>query len=204
MIIAPDVPPLVTGDAGRLQQVLLNLMTNAVRFTPAGRVVLRVELPAGSAAPSKQGATWVHFSVTDTGLGIPSELEATIFERFAPSDSFSPRKFGGSGLELAISKRLVDLMRGEIGARSLPDAGSEFLVVLPFAADGTPPPAPASVPHGLHVVALDDLAGALEQLGQRNPLHARRLPCHGRDLKLHQPGHELLELIGDGPKAAHP
>ncbi len=160
MIIATDVPPIVTGDSARLHQVLLNLMTNAVRFTPAGRVVLRVELPAGSSAPSKQGATWVHFSVTDTGPGIPPELEATIFDRFAPSDSFSPRKFGGSGLELAISKRLVELMGGKIGARSLPDAGSEFWVVLPFAADGSPPPTAPVVPAGLHVVVLDDLAAS--------------------------------------------
>lgn len=161
LIVAPDVPLAVKGDDARLQQVLLNLMTNAVRFTPSGRVVLRVELPSGSTAPAKNGSTWLHFSVSDTGPGIPPEMEATIFERFAPSDSFSPRKFGGSGLELAISKRLVELMGGKIGARSLPESGSEFWVVLPLAADAMPtPPRPAPASDGLHVVVLDDLAAS--------------------------------------------
>lgn len=160
LIVAPDVPLAVKGDDARLQQVLLNLMTNAVRFTPSGRVVLRVELPSGSTAPAKNGSTWLHFSVSDTGPGIPPEMEATIFDRFAPSDSFSPRKFGGSGLELAISKRLVELMGGTIGARSLPESGSEFWVVLPLAADGMPAPARPVAPAGLHLVVLDDLAAS--------------------------------------------
>ncbi len=160
LIVAPDVPLAVKGDDARLQQVLLNLMTNAVRFTPSGRVVLRVELPSGSTAPAKNGSTWLHFSVSDTGPGIPPEMEATIFDRFAPSDSFSPRKFGGSGLELAISKRLVELMGGTIGARSLPESGSEFWVVLPLAADGMPAPVRPVAPAGLHLVVLDDLAAS--------------------------------------------
>jgi len=158
MIVAPDLPVAVTGDAAHLKQVLINLMRNAVRFTPSGRVVLRAELPQGSAAPSKQGGTWLHFSISDTGPGIPHEMEATIFERFAPSGTSSPRKFGGSGLELAISKRLVELMGGQIGARSLPDSGSEFWVVLPLTLDPNPPIRVPSHPEDLHVVLLDDQA----------------------------------------------
>ena len=160
LIVAPDVPLQVVGDAVRLRQILLNLMSNAVKFTASGRVVLRVELPQGSAGTSKEGMTWLHFSVSDTGTGIPEELQATIFDRPAKSDAPSPRKFGGSGLELAISKRLVELMGGRIGARSLPEGGSEFWVVLAFSIDQGQVPAVPARPDGMHVVVLDDLAAA--------------------------------------------
>ena len=157
LIITPDIPLHVSGDAARLRQILINLMANAVKFTASGRVVLRVELSAGSAAASKQGAAWLHFSVSDTGAGISEEVLATIFDRFAPSDSPSPRTFGGTGLALPICKRLVELMGGHIGARKLPDSGSEFWVVLPLTPDKTQL-APAAAPDNLHVVVLDDLS----------------------------------------------
>ncbi len=159
LLVAPDVPTRVIGDAERLHQILLNLVANAVKFTDHGRIVLRVELPPGSMAPFKPGATWLHFSVSDTGRGIPAEMLGTIFNRFVPADS-SPRKFGGSGLELAISKRLVELLGGKIEARSLPDSGSEFLTALPLMADTTPAPLRVVPPAGLHVVVLDDLGAA--------------------------------------------
>ena len=160
LIIAPDVPLAVSGDAARLRQILLNLMSNAVKSTASGRIVLRVELPQGSAGISKQGATWLHFSVSDTGLGITEEMQATLFERSPDSDVASTRQTGGSGLELAISKRLVDLMGGQIGARSLPEGGTEFWVTLalPASKDLAPPATPAAP--GLHVVVLDDLTAA--------------------------------------------
>ncbi|MDO8540159.1 MAG: response regulator [Opitutaceae bacterium] len=159
LIVAADVPLHVTGDAARLRQILLNLMSNAVKFTASGRVVLRVETTPGAASGSKAGGTWLHFSVSDTGAGIPEELQSTIFDRSAPSDALSPRKFGSSGLQLVISKRLVDLMGGQIGARSLPEGGSEFWVALALPADPSQPPAPPP-PEGLHVVVLDDLAAS--------------------------------------------
>ena len=160
LIIAPDAPAVVSGDAARMRQILLNLMANAVKFTASGRIVLRVELPQGSAAASRQGGTWVHFSVSDTGVGIPEELRATIFERLGDSDTTSARKFGGSGLELAISKRLVELMGGQIGARSLPEGGLEFWVVLPLGVEQSPaPPGPGAF-DGLHVAVLDELAAS--------------------------------------------
>ncbi|MBI5691270.1 MAG: response regulator [Verrucomicrobia bacterium] len=160
LIIPPDVPAQVSGDAARLRQVLFNLMANAVRFTAIGRVVLRVSLPPGSATASPQGATWLHFTVSDTGSGIPEDMQATLFDRFSPADSQSTRRFGGSGLDLAIAKRLVELMGGKIGVRNLPETGAEFWVVLPIATDPNPvisgPPAVA----GAHVVILDDLAAS--------------------------------------------
>ncbi len=160
LIVAPGVPEQVSGDATRLRQILLNLMSNSVRFTPSGRVVLRVELPQGSKAATPGGATWMHFSVSDTGPGIPEQQHATIFDRFAQSDSPSPRKFGGSGLDLAISKRLVELMGGKIGVRGLPESGSEFWVIVPLVADHAESPAPPPARKGLHAVVLDDLAAS--------------------------------------------
>ena len=162
LIIAPDTPLMVTGDAARLRQFLLNLLSNAVRFTSVGRVVLRVELPqsSGTASGFPQNTTWLHFSVSDTGAGIPEEMHATIFDRFAQSDSPSPRKFGGSGLELAISYKLVELMGGKMGVRSLPESGTEFWALLPLGSEKEQP-APSAAPRkGLQVVVLDDVAAA--------------------------------------------
>ncbi len=160
LIIAPDVPLDVTGDAARLRQILLNLMSSAVKSTASGRIVLRVELPQGSAGVSKQGATWLHFSVSDTGSGIPEEMQATLFDRSVESDAASTRRTGGSGLELAISKRLVELMGGQIGARTLPEGGSEFWVTLALPAGKEPAAAATPAAPGLHVVVLDDLTAA--------------------------------------------
>ncbi len=159
LIVAPDVPLQVSGDAARVRQILFNLMSNAVKFTARGRVVLRVELSQGSVATSKNGATWLHFSVSDTGAGIPEAVQSTIFDRNADADATS-RKFGGSGLELAISKRLVELMGGQIGARSLPEGGSEFWTVLALSVAREQPPTLGAAADRRHVVVLDNLAAS--------------------------------------------
>jgi two-component system sensor histidine kinase/response regulator len=171
LIVSPDVPRYVSGDSARLRQTLLNLMSNSVRFTSTGRVVLHVSLPQGSRAPT-QGSSWLHFSVSDTGAGIPESMQTTLFDRFAQSDTPSPRKTGGSGLDLAISKRLVELMGGKIGVRGLPESGAEFWVTLPFGTDRDEVPVVPEPIEDLHVVVLDDLAAArvsistlLSQLG---------------------------------------
>ena len=160
LVIAPDVPLHVSGDAARLRQVLLNLMSNAVKFTAQGRVVLGVSFSTGSGNTPTHTHDWIHFSITDTGPAIPEEMHATIFERPSDSMATSPRNFGSSGLELAISKRLVELMGGQIGARSLPEGGSEFWIVLALPADKTQPVVPPPHPSDLHVVVLDGLAAA--------------------------------------------
>jgi signal transduction histidine kinase/DNA-binding NarL/FixJ family response regulator len=160
LIIAPDVPLAVIGDTIRLRQILHNLMSHAVKSTASGRVVLRAELPQGSSGVSKQGATWLHFSVSDTGAGITEEMQATLFERTVESDLASTRRSGGSGLELAISKRLVELMGGQIGARTLPEGGSEFWVILALPATKAAASATAAPVDGLHVVVLDDLTAS--------------------------------------------
>ncbi|WP_406873379.1 ATP-binding protein [Aminobacter sp. P9b] len=132
--VAPDVPQMITADPGRVRQVLLNLIGNAIKFTDAGGVRLTVER-TGDEHPGR-----IRFTVTDTGAGLRAEDMERIFEEFEQGDGTSTRSHGGAGLGLAISKRLVMSMGGTIAARSMPGEGSEFFFDLPAygATDGTP------------------------------------------------------------------
>jgi PAS domain S-box-containing protein len=126
--IDDHVPQDLRGDTGRLRQVLVNLVGNALKFTPAGgAVILQVEkVAAGSSA------TTLRFSVTDTGIGVPKEKQAKIFEAFEQADSSTTRQYGGTGLGLAISARLVELMGGQIGLESKEGAGTVFFFTADF------------------------------------------------------------------------
>jgi signal transduction histidine kinase/CheY-like chemotaxis protein len=110
-----NVPARLIGDPGRLQQILLNLLGNAVKFTERGEVAVQVEMEGDGA---------LHFAVSDTGIGIPADRVATIFDSFTQVDAATTRKYGGTGLGLAISKRFVELMGGKIWAESTPGQGS--------------------------------------------------------------------------------
>ncbi|MFD1625584.1 hybrid sensor histidine kinase/response regulator [Azospirillum griseum] len=149
--IAPSVPPLVRGDPGRLRQILVNLVGNAVKFTAKGRICLSVErLDDGSAAAR------LRFSVRDTGIGIAPEAQSRLFSMFSQVDASMARRYGGSGLGLAICKRLTAIMGGEIGVTSAVGDGSLFWVEIPFATD--PQAAPrARLPAGTRVLVVDDL-----------------------------------------------
>jgi PAS domain S-box-containing protein len=125
--IAADVPAALGGDPARLRQILLNLAQNAVKFTEAGEVVVRVERE-----PSDDGRAVLHFTVTDTGIGIKPEKQASVFEAFTQEDASTTRRFGGTGLGLTISTRLVSLMGGRIWLESELGRGSVFHFVLPF------------------------------------------------------------------------
>jgi signal transduction histidine kinase/ActR/RegA family two-component response regulator len=118
-----DVPRLVRGDQARTRQVLLNLASNAVKFTERGGVRIKVSQPE---------AERIRVDVTDTGIGITSDQLQSLFRRFTQADSSTTRRYGGTGLGLAISKSLVELMGGEIGAASEPGVGSTFWFVLPL------------------------------------------------------------------------
>src|SRR5579864_4589704 len=120
-LIAPDVPAAVVGDPGRLRQVLVNLVGNAIKFTERGEVAVEVN----KVSESNEQAI-LHFSIRDTGMGIPTEKQSTIFEAFAQADSSITRRFGGTGLGLAISSQLVRMMGGEIQLESQPGKGSTF------------------------------------------------------------------------------
>jgi CheY-like chemotaxis protein/HPt (histidine-containing phosphotransfer) domain-containing protein len=125
--IAPNVPTDLVGDSTRLRQVLLNLLGNAIKFTESGEVALRVTPDADSSVP-----TALRFTISDTGIGIPGEKLGRVFERFTQADSSTTRRFGGSGLGLTISKRLVELMGGRIWAESTVGKGSVFSFAVPL------------------------------------------------------------------------
>jgi signal transduction histidine kinase/ActR/RegA family two-component response regulator len=125
--IASDVPGFVRGDPMKLRQVLLNLLGNAVKFTPAGHIDLRVE-----SEPSSEGSTRLRFSVADTGVGIPPAKLAVIFEPFRQADNSITRRHGGTGLGLAIAARMVEMMGGKIAVESVAGQGSAFSFSAPF------------------------------------------------------------------------
>jgi PAS domain S-box-containing protein len=125
--IAPKVPTALVGDPTLLSQVLLNLLGNAIKFTESGEVALRVTPDADSTVP---GA--LRFTVSDTGIGIPGEKLGAVFERFTQADSSTTRRYGGSGLGLTISKRLVELMGGRIWVESEVGKGSVFSFAVPL------------------------------------------------------------------------
>ena len=125
--VSADVPPGLIGDPTRLRQVLLNLIGNAIKFTQAGTVSLTVEREPASADPAS-----LRFTVADTGIGIPSAKLGQVFERFTQADSSTTRRFGGSGLGLTISRRLVELMGGSIGVESTVGEGSTFSFSVPL------------------------------------------------------------------------
>ncbi|HSR09551.1 MAG TPA: response regulator [Bryobacteraceae bacterium] len=129
--VLPDVPSNLVGDPNRLRQILVNLIGNALKFTPQGSVTLRVErepAPAGGA----EALSWLRFNVVDTGIGIAADKIKMIFERFTQADSTTTRKYGGTGLGLAISKGLVELMGGRLGCSSELGKGSTFFLSAPF------------------------------------------------------------------------
>jgi CheY-like chemotaxis protein/HPt (histidine-containing phosphotransfer) domain-containing protein len=125
--VALNVPTDLVGDPTRLRQVLLNLLGNAIKFTESGEVSLRVTPDANPSVP-----TALRFTVSDTGIGIADDKLGRVFERFTQADSSTTRRFGGSGLGLTISKRLVELMGGRIWAESGVGKGSVFSFAVPL------------------------------------------------------------------------
>jgi CheY-like chemotaxis protein len=125
--ISPDVPPALGGDPARIRQIILNLVGNAIKFTASGEVVVRVKRE-----PSDDPRAVLHFIVSDTGIGIPADKHASIFESFTQADASTTRRFGGTGLGLTICSRLASLMGGRIWVESEAGLGSQFHFTLPF------------------------------------------------------------------------
>jgi len=155
--IRPGVPDVVVGDRGRLRQIVVNLVGNAIKFTEHGEVVLRVE----TAAETDDGVE-LHFAVSDTGIGIPADKQQSIFEAFVQADNSTTRRYGGTGLGLAISAQLAELMHGRIWLESEEGRGCTFHFTAHFDRVASPAPAGAALPvealHGLRVLVVDDNA----------------------------------------------
>lgn len=155
-LVHHDIPSALRGDPGRLRQILVNLASNAIKFTSHGEVVIRAEL----LDETDQQAS-IRFSVQDTGIGIPQDRQKAIFERFTQADGSTTRKYGGTGLGLAISQQLVEMMGGQIGVNSEPGKGSTFWFTATF--DRQPERASVTLATpsdllDLHVLGIDDNA----------------------------------------------
>src|SRR6266478_3626095 len=162
--VQADVPDALVGDAGRLRQVLLNLVGNAVKFTGEGEVVMRVEIQGDGPPPSpRAGEVGLRFTVRDTGIGIPPDQQERIFRAFEQEDTSTTRKYGGTGLGLTIAARLVALMGGSITVDSAPGRGSSFAFTArfgqqphPAVGSGDPRQAPPVLLQNLPVRVVDD------------------------------------------------
>jgi len=157
--VAPEVPNELVGDPGRLRQILINLVGNAIKFTACGEVAVEVMIEPGAG-----DRVLLHFRVADTGIGIPLEKQKAVFEAFEQADASTTRKYGGTGLGLAISRRLVELMGGHLWLESpradltaeAPGPGCAFHFTLAMAAGRVPErPAPAALA-GVPVLIVDD------------------------------------------------
>jgi signal transduction histidine kinase/DNA-binding response OmpR family regulator/ligand-binding sensor domain-containing protein/HPt (histidine-containing phosphotransfer) domain-containing protein len=154
--IAPDVPEAVSGDAGRLRQIVLNLVSNAVKFTKSGQVALHVEVEPGASVEKL-----LRFTVADTGIGIPAEKLQLIFSPFTQADTSTTRKYGGTGLGLTISSRLISMMGGKIWVESEVGRGSRFCFTAHFGPPSGSLPSKQLLPHadilgGVHILVVDD------------------------------------------------
>jgi PAS domain S-box-containing protein len=193
----PDVPGRLRGDPGRLRQVLLNLGTNAIKFTSEGAVRITTEVLNSEGEQHR-----LRFSVSDTGIGIPEDRQARIFDEFVQADSSTTREHGGTGLGLAISKRIVELMSGELQVESTSGAGStfSFTVALPRGTEAaTEQASSGEQPHGPAPVVRDRLLRVL--LVEDNPVNQRvaqrMLRRAGCQVTCAENGRIALEILGD-------
>jgi two-component system, sensor histidine kinase and response regulator len=177
--IAEDIPEHVVGDPVRIRQILLNLVNNAIKFTAAGEVEVRLQRE-----PAAAGAIGLHFSIRDPGIGIPTEKLGTIFEAFSQADNSTTRRFGGTGLGLTISQRLVTAMGGRIWAESGLGAGStfHFVITLQLSDEIAAPVVPDPLLPGVRVLIVDDnttnrrILEAMLRSWQMNPILASSAP----------------------------
>ncbi len=157
--LSADLPGAVLGDPNRFRQVLLNLASNAVKFTAAGEVWLRAQTQRATATTAT-----LRFEVSDTGIGLSSASQARLFQPFNQADSSTTRRYGGTGLGLSISRRLVTMMGGAIGVESREGQGSTFWVEIEFPLAPEMAVAPEAPPAGGPVLVVDDNASTREVL----------------------------------------
>ncbi|MFW5489182.1 MAG: response regulator [Desulfovibrio sp.] len=191
--IGPEVPDHLIGDPLRLRQVLLNLLSNAFKFTSKGEIVLAVSggRPVGNIVP-------LTFSIQDSGIGIPEDKLSSLFQAFTQADGSTTRRFGGTGLGLAICRRLVTLMDGEIGVESTAGVGSTFTFNLKFPLDPKAPPSQAEL------VLPPPLAGSKVLLVEDNSISlrvaARMLSSFGLEVVGATSAEEGLQTLDEQPE----
>ena len=155
--IPPEIPDALIGDPGRMRQIFVNLVGNAIKFTEHGEIVVAARLESRTADEVE-----LHFSVSDTGIGIPADKQQLIFYPFAQADGSTTRKYGGTGLGLTISAQLVEMMQGRIWVESIVGQGSAFHFTARFGLATGPvknhPPAETDILHNLSVLVVDDNA----------------------------------------------
>ena len=194
--VQPKVPETLIGDPCRIRQVLVNLVGNAIKFTERGEVLMRVEEES-----REDSVTSLHFSVKDTGIGIPAQKQELIFEAFSQADGSMARKFGGTGLGLTICTRLVTLMGGGIWVESQPGQGSTFHFTLPLAMQEAPSPRFDSLPleqlRDLHALVVDDNLTNLRVL-------SGMCTCWGIRVTAVDGGRAALQALEAAKNAGHP
>jgi signal transduction histidine kinase/DNA-binding response OmpR family regulator len=186
--VAPGVPDVVVGDPVRLQQVITNLLGNAIKFTAQGEVMLKVSCMA---QPPNDQDIWLNFQVRDTGIGIPQDKQKLIFDVFTQADTSTARRFGGSGLGLTISRSLIRMMGGDVQVESQLGKGSTFSFTTRLQRAHQQ----AALGEGLHpqragqrVLVVDDNASSRVILAQRlSSAGLHTLACDGAAQALHHP-----------------
>ena len=191
MDFSPECTRHLIGDAGRIRQILLNLIGNAIKFTEQGHVLVKVRCQK---LPDKHAL--IHIEVEDTGIGIAPDTQDKIFASFTQADTSTTRKYGGTGLGLAISKRLIDLMDGEIAIDSLPGKGSTFSLNLPLPLAEEIPPLPLAGLEGVRVLIVDD-----------NPINRRvligQLKSLNMEIEVAESGKQALTLLHNRINSDH-
>ena len=197
-LIHPDINTDLRGDPGRLRQILVNLVGNAIKFTHQGEVVIRAE-----ATEETETHTVVHFAVQDTGIGIPVERQGAVFDRFTQADGSTTRKYGGTGLGLAISRQLVEAMGGRIGVESSPGIGSTFWFDLTF--EKQPRKKPVTGPLTLGPVNLTQARILIVDDNQTNRMVlTKNVEALGSRVEAVSSGAKGLEILRNAQRARDP
>lgn len=192
LLIHSDVPAQITSDASRINQVLTNLVANAIKFTEQGQIVVEVSLKESGST-----ADIIEVSVTDTGMGMNDDEGERIFQPFAQADASTSRKYGGTGLGLAISKKLVELLGGNIGFTSEPGKGSRFWFTIPTARPGSAEMQPVQPLSGTRVLVYE--RNTFSRRAVRN-----RLLRWGATVFNTGQWQEMLNMLDDAGRAGNP